>query len=97
MTASSTLLLVLVAGLGLGAIFFGGLWWSTRKGLVSRRPMAWFLGSFAVRTAIALAGVYLVAQGRWERLAACLLGFLLARLAAVRLSERHLPGGRRCG
>jgi F1F0 ATPase subunit 2 len=30
------------AGLLLGAIFFGGLWWTVRKGVSSKRPALWF-------------------------------------------------------
>ena len=46
----------------LGAIFFGGLWWTVRKGVASRRPALWFLGSLLLRTSIALAGFYVVAR-----------------------------------
>lgn len=74
----------LAAGAALGAAFFAGLWWTVRRGLVSERPALWFMGSMLVRTALVLAGFYLVADGRWQRLAACLLGFALARGAVVR-------------
>ena len=30
------------AGLLLGAIFFGGLWFTVRKGVSSQRPALWF-------------------------------------------------------
>ena len=33
-----TLALAWMAGLLLGAIFFGGLWWTVRLGVASRRP-----------------------------------------------------------
>ena len=39
------LILALAAGFLLGVIFFGGLWWTVQKGLSSRRPAFWFLGS----------------------------------------------------
>ena len=38
-----------LAGLVLGAIFFGGLWWTVRKGLSSQQPALWFLGSMLLR------------------------------------------------
>ena len=69
-----------MAGMLLGAIFFGGLWWTVRKGVSSPRPALWFLGSLLLRTSIALAGFYFVSGGHWERLLACLLGFVIARL-----------------
>jgi F1F0 ATPase subunit 2 len=70
----------LVAGILLGAIFFGGLWWTVRKGISSKWSALWFFGSLLLRTSIALIGFYLVARGHRERLLACFLGFILARL-----------------
>ena len=75
-----TVVLAWATGLLLGAIFFGGLWWTIRKGLSSKRLALWFLGSLLLRTSIALAGFYFVVRGHWERLLLCLLGFVMARL-----------------
>ena len=73
----------LLVGALLGALFFGGLWWTVRKGLSSERPELWFLGSLLVRTGIVLAGFWFVSQGHWSRLAGCLVGFLFARVIVV--------------
>jgi len=78
------LVLALVAGVMLGAFFFGGLWWTVRKGVTSEMPALWFLGSLLLRTGVLLAGFYLVSQGHWSRLVACLLGFLVARVLVVK-------------
>jgi F1F0 ATPase subunit 2 len=86
-TEMASLALVLVTGLLLGAIFFGGLWWTVRKGVSSSRPAVWFLFSVLLRTAIVLAGFYFVARGDWERWLVCLLGFVLARAIATRLDR----------
>ena len=86
---AATLTLMVAAGLGLGAFFFGGLWWSTRMGLASTRPALWFAGSFLVRSGVSLAGFYFLSDARWERLAACLAGFFAARIVATRLSRRR--------
>ena len=64
------LALALAAGVLLGAVFFGGLWWTVRKGLSSEQPALWFLGSLLLRTSITLAGFYFVSGGHWERLLA---------------------------
>ena len=77
----------LVAGLMLGAIFFGGLWWTVRKGVSSKHPALWFLGSMVVRMSIVLAGFYFVGRGDWQRLAACLVGFIIARFIVMRLTR----------
>ena len=61
-------------GMGLGGIFFGGLWWTVRKAVASERPALWCLGSLLARTGIVLAGFYLVAEGHWGRLLLSLLG-----------------------
>lgn len=81
------LILAALAGCLLGVVFFGGLWWSVRKGLVSPHPVVWFLGSLVLRTAVVLFGFHRVGGGRWERFLACLLGFLVARFAVVRLTR----------
>ena len=74
-----------LAGVLLGAFFFGGLWWTIR----SRSPSQWsgllFSASLLLRMAVALTGFYLVSHGEWRKLAACLAGFLLARIAVTRL------------
>ena len=86
---NETLMLVLAwaAGGGLGAVFFGGLWWTIHKGASSKQPALWFFASLLVRMSIALAGFYFVGRWHWERLVVCLLGFILARLAVMRLTR----------
>jgi F1F0 ATPase subunit 2 len=70
----------LAAGLLLGTIFFGGLWWTVMRGVLSQRPALWFFGSMLLRTSVALAGFYFVGREDWQRWLLCLLGFVLARL-----------------
>jgi F1F0 ATPase subunit 2 len=86
---NDTVILILVgaAGVVLGAFFFGGLWWTVRRGVVSSQPALWFLGSALLRTAITLAGFYFVAGGQWQRLVSCLVGFLAARIVVTLLSR----------
>ncbi len=79
-----TSLLALLVGLLLGGFFFAGLWWTIQKGLTAKHPALWFLGSILVRTAVVLVGVYLVSDGKWERMLACLVGFVLARFLVMR-------------
>ncbi len=89
MTMIETLKLVLALGVGggLGAMFFGGLWWTVRRGLSSKRPGWWFFSSLFLRMSVALAGFYFVSGGHWERLLACLFGFVMARLMVTRLTR----------
>jgi F1F0 ATPase subunit 2 len=90
MSEAPNIALAVVAGAVLGAMFYGGLWWTVRKGLLSRQPAVWFLTSLVVRTAVALLGFYAVFRGDWRRLVACMAGFVLARLLVTRLT-RTLP------
>ena len=85
---NDTVILVLAGGAGvsLGAIFFGGLRWTVRRGLLSKQPALWFFGSLLMRMSIALAGFYFVSGGHWERMLACFLGFFIARFMVTRLT-----------
>ena len=81
------LAMALVTGLLLGAIFFGGLWWTVRKGFSSKQPALWFVSSLLLRTSIVLAGFYFIARGHWEGLLVCLLAFVAARVIVTRLTR----------
>jgi F1F0 ATPase subunit 2 len=74
----------LLAGAILGAIFFGGLWWTVQRGAASPAPVRWFLASLILRTAVVLGGFYIVGAGQPMRLGLCLLGFVLARAIVLR-------------
>ena len=93
MNETLILALALCAGVSLGAIFFGGLWWTVRRCLWSQQPALLVLASGLLRTGIVLAGFYFIAQGRWQRLVACLCGFILARVVMTRFAReaRHAP------
>lgn len=86
-----------VAGGGLGGLHYGGLWATVRGLPVARRPTALWLISFALRMGATGGGFYLVSGGRWERLLACLAGFLVARAVLVRRARRGLGPSRAPG
>lgn len=87
-----TLMLVVAGAVGLvlGAVFFGGLCWTVRKGVSSPRPALWFLGSMLLRMGIVLAGFYFVGGGQWQRLLVCLLGFVIARFLVMWLTRTRV-------
>ncbi len=93
MTTSEILTLCFAgcAGLLLGGTFFGGLWWTVRKGIAAERPGLWFLGSMIVRMTIVMLGFYLVSGGQWDRLLSCLIGFIAARSIVLRLTRLPSP------
>ena len=94
---NSTLIWILAvaAGLGLGIIFYGGLWWTVRRGITAREPALWFVGSLVLRLALVAAGFYLVGDSQLPRLLACLAGFIIARVVVLHLTAkpetRHAP------
>jgi F1/F0 ATPase, Methanosarcina type, subunit 2 len=79
--------LATAAGFGLGVVFFGGLWWTVRRGVRARQPALWFLGSLMLRMGMVLAGFLLVGGGDWRRLLLCLLGFAIGRVAVTGLTR----------
>ena len=89
------LALALTVGVALGAFFFGGLWWTVRKGMACKHPAPLFLGSLLLRTFAVAFGFYAVSVGHWERLAVCLLGFVVARVVVTRWIRR--TDARGCG
>jgi F1F0 ATPase subunit 2 len=88
MNSTVVLVLALLSGALLGVIFFGGLWWTVRRGLLSPVPALWFSASSLIRIGVALLGFYVVSHGGWQRLLACLLGFFLARIVVVHVSRK---------
>ncbi len=91
MNELSMLFLAGFAGLLLGAFFFGGLWWSLRKALNSDHAALWQITSLLVRMGVSLLGFYLVGGGQWQRLMACLAGFVIARIVILRMTAGFAP------
>ena len=78
-------LLMVLAGILLGVFFFGGLWWTTRRGLLSGSPATWFVGSLLIRMGVTLAVFYFISREHWERAIICLIGFIVTRIIIMRL------------
>ena len=87
MSEITGILSAVLAGVLLGVLFFGGLWWTVRKTLSSRQAALWFSGSFLARTAVTLFGFWFASQGDWRRMAGCVAGFLAARLLVIRFTR----------
>ena len=80
-----TLSLAVLAGVLIGAIFFGGLWLTVLYGLKVKQPALLFILSLIARFGLALIGFYFVGGGHLERLVACLVGFIVSRGVIGRL------------
>ena len=90
----AALTLVFFTGVAIGAAFFGGLWWTVLKGVRIRRAALLFLTSFLLRTAFVLIAFYLLGAAHFDRLAACLLGFVLGRALIVHLTRPAMRNGK---
>ena len=87
MTNLWIMFLVFTVGLLLGILFFGGLWFTVKKALASKKPALWFVGSFILRLGITLLGFYYITMADWRRLLLCLFGFLIARFMVMRYTK----------
>jgi F1F0 ATPase subunit 2 len=74
----------LLAGLGIGAFYFAGLWLTVRQLVQVPNPAPLFLLSFMGRTAASIAAFYFVMDGDWTRAAAAMVGFLAMRVLTTR-------------
>ena len=90
MNETLILLLSCIFGGMIGLIFFGGLLWTIRQCLTSRYAPLWFMGSVKLRMTVALTGFYFIGHDHWQRLLACLLGFVVARVVVMRLTGSRL-------
>ena len=81
-----TMVFVIATGVWIGAMFFGGLWWTIRKSVSSKHPAPWFFCSLLLRMSITVAGFYFIGRGHLDRLLLCLLGFVIARLLVMWLT-----------
>ncbi len=87
----------IAGGFFLGVLFFGGLWLTVVKCLVSKRPWVWFLISMVSRTSITLAGFYVLAGTSLKRLLFCSGGFIAARIFVVMFTkERRQEESKSC-
>jgi F1F0 ATPase subunit 2 len=86
-TGFGLLLGALAAGMVLGTVFFGGLWWTVSRALTASVPAVWFGVSALVRMAVVVCGLYWFARLGLPSLIACLCGLLAARGAVKHLTR----------
>jgi F1F0 ATPase subunit 2 len=78
-TGFGLLAAALSAGMVLGTVFFGGLWWTVSRALTATIPAVWFALSALLRMAVVLCGLYCFARLGLPSLIACFCGLLIAR------------------
>ncbi|MBA7498785.1 hypothetical protein ES704_01522 [subsurface metagenome] len=86
-------LLYLLVGLGLGLLYFGGLWLTIKNMNQARSPIVLTLGSFIIRTgAVFLVLIYVARQGDWENILILLAGFIGSRIFLSRMIGKRKKG-----
>jgi F1F0 ATPase subunit 2 len=73
------LILMFMAGLALGALYFISLWETVRRLERTEGGARLLAISFVVRLAIILTVFFFLMNGHWERLAAAMIGFVVIR------------------
>jgi F1F0 ATPase subunit 2 len=73
------LILMFMAGLALGALYFISLWETVRRLERTGGGARLLAISFVVRLAIILTAFFFLMNGHWERLAAAMIGFVVIR------------------
>jgi F1F0 ATPase subunit 2 len=73
------LILMFMAGLALGALYFISLWETVRRLERTGGGVRLLAISFVVRLAIILTVFFFLMNGHWERLTAVMIGFVVIR------------------
>jgi len=73
-----------VVGMGISVFYLGGLWLTARQIPRSDNPHLLMVVSFVGRIGLTVLAFFLVANGQWQRLLACFLGFFLLRAVLMR-------------
>lgn len=81
-----------VAGFLAGIFFFGGLHWTLRRYLNSPKGWLMITASLFLRMSITMTAFYFVGRGDWRLMIACLVGFMIARSATLRITQ--IPSAR---
>ncbi|MGB3975736.1 MAG: ATP synthase subunit I [bacterium] len=76
---------VLVSGVASGLFYFGGLRFTVRKAVFSKKPNVWIFGSFIIRLGILIIIFRLFANLGLSRLLLLLAGLILGRIIITRI------------
>lgn len=89
-----SIILSLLAGMTLGGLFYGGLWFTVRRLPESRHPALLALASFWIRSLIVLAGLVLLMKQSWQYGLLALVGFTVGRFAIAKFLPEKGPAAK---
>ncbi|HUB61630.1 MAG TPA: ATP synthase subunit I [Puia sp.] len=81
-------LIVFLAAMVAGGMFYGGLWYTTSRLVTAKYAAVRVLSSFLIRSALLVTIFYALAGSDARRWLICAAGMLTARLIAVRWVKR---------
>ena len=79
------ILISISSGIILGMVYFGGLWLTLQRVRTTKQPALLTLASFMGRSALCILGFYLISGIGLRGLALCLAGFVLVKIALIRM------------
>lgn len=85
----------LLAGVFIGAVHFGGLWWTTQQLTVSQRPGALFLTSLLIRMSLLVGMLFAMTRIGAATVLASVFGTLIARFCLIRIINAYPTGADR--
>jgi F1F0 ATPase subunit 2 len=85
MTEFLALTFAFLSGSALGFMFYGGLWFTVRKVVATKRQPFWLSASLFVRILITFVGFFIICGANNMSFAACIAGFVFARLVVLKL------------
>lgn len=83
MTGAAQMALYFTAGVLLGALYLGGLWLTVTRLGRTARPGLLLAASTLLRLALLLGALAALSGLQWQPLAACLAGFIAARITVT--------------
>ena len=89
MNEITQLIFIIAAGFLLGALFFGGLWFTVKKSVSAKNPAWLIFGSMIFRMAMALSGFYYLSQFGCQAMLLGLLGFIAARFMVMYFTKKY--------
>lgn len=89
-----SIILSLLAGVTLGGLFYGGLWFTVCRLPGARHPALLALASFWIRSLLVLGGLVLLMKQRWQYGLLALVGFTVGRFAIAKLLPERGPAAK---
>lgn len=83
MSSFASLALPLFIGGLIGLVFFLGLRETVRRIPEAKNPHVLMIISFALRSLLAMTGFMILMNGQWERMAAAVAGFFIAKIFMI--------------